>query len=61
MTEPTRPAGQPKFEELELNRVTIQDLTESEAEQAEGGRAVVVATSNCACSICCDAGSNRCL
>ena len=51
------------IEHLELNWETIQDLTEPEAEKAGGGLrgAVVVATSNCACSICCNPESDRCV
>lgn len=43
MTDKSKPrTGQskPKVEKLELNRETVQDLTESEAEAAEGGRVV---------------------
>jgi hypothetical protein len=32
-----RPEGKPKLENLELNRETILDLTEAEAERVEGG------------------------
>ena len=32
-----RKAAKPKVDKLELNKETVQDLTESEAEAAEGG------------------------
>jgi hypothetical protein len=36
MTDERNPEA--KMEELELNRETVQDLTEGEAERAQGGR-----------------------
>ena len=39
--------SKPKIGNLELNRETVQDLTEQEGEQAAGGMAVPWATLRC--------------
>jgi hypothetical protein len=46
MTDEQKPKPEKQVESLELNRETIQDLTEQEAEQAAGG--VVGNTGVCA-------------
>jgi hypothetical protein len=40
MTEKSKPAasGKPKVEQLELNKETVQELTESDAEAVVGGK-----------------------
>jgi hypothetical protein len=48
MTEASK-SQKPKVEELELNRETVQDLSEREAEQGRGG---AVPQTNRNCNVC---------
>jgi len=50
MTEQSK-TEQPKIEELELNRETIQELTEQEGDQVRGG---LVPQTNRNCNVCTD-------
>ena len=46
MTDETKPKTEKQVENLELNRETVQDLSEELSEQAQGGRAA-----NCSAAI----------
>ena len=52
MRDPRQPEGKPELENLELNKETVQDLTEHEREQAKGGVAEIITprcTRTCEC------------
>ena len=54
-----RKTSRPKVEKLELNKETVQDLTESEAATAEGGQ-VYRPGASAGCSYQCDSGWHLC-
>jgi hypothetical protein len=61
-TRKSESGNKPKVEKLELNRETVQDLTDSEAEAAQGGRprhAKQGNTNGCSAEPECNAPSKR--
>jgi hypothetical protein len=48
---PQPKAPQPKIENLELNRETLQELTEPETDEVKGGAGLAAMTVNRSCAI----------